>query len=144
CCRCWSYLGDDDAQHPCSRPAGSGRGCRGGGACHGLSAAYGSGLQRVLINAGYPVWIGRAEPQAPPFLLPTPLSPEESSAMRLVLIALALLLWAPGLARADDLACVSTTFKLLSPNDKVCVSEFDDPKVPGVTCHISQARKGGW
>ena len=47
-------------------------------------------------------------------------------------------------ARADDLACISTTFNLLSPNDKVCVSDFDDPKVPGVTCHISQARKGGW
>jgi CreA protein len=51
---------------------------------------------------------------------------------------------APGVARADDLACVSTTFNLLSPNDKVCVSDFDDPRVPGVTCHISQARKGGW
>ncbi len=50
----------------------------------------------------------------------------------------------PGVVRADDLACVSTTFNLLSPNDKVCVSDFDDPKVPGVTCHISQARKGGW
>ena len=45
---------------------------------------------------------------------------------------------------ADDLACVSTTFNLLSPNDKVCVSDFTDPKVPGVICHISQARKGGW
>ena len=64
--------------------------------------------------------------------------------MRLFLVASVVLLWATGLARADDLACVSTTFKLLSPNDKVCVSEFDDPKVPGVTCHISQARKGGW
>ena len=64
--------------------------------------------------------------------------------MRLFLTALVLLVAASGLARADDLACVSTTFKLLSPNDKVCVSEFDDPKVPGVTCHISQARKGGW
>jgi CreA protein len=64
--------------------------------------------------------------------------------MRLFLTAFALLVAASGLARADDLACVSTTFKLLSPNDKVCVSEFDDPKVPGVTCHISQARKGGW
>jgi len=59
-------------------------------------------------------------------------------------MAAAVLLAAGGSARADDLACVSTTFKLLSPNDKVCVSEFDDPKVPGVTCHISQARKGGW
>ena len=47
-------------------------------------------------------------------------------------------------AHASDLDCVSTTFNLLSPNDKVCVSVFDDPKVPGVACHISQARKGGW
>ncbi len=64
--------------------------------------------------------------------------------MRVFAIALALLFAIGGFARADDLACVSTTFKMLSPNDKVCVSEFDDPKVPGVTCHISQARKGGW
>jgi CreA protein len=47
-------------------------------------------------------------------------------------------------AHATDLDCVSTTFNLLSPNDKVCVSAFDDPHVPGVACHISQARKGGW
>jgi CreA protein len=47
-------------------------------------------------------------------------------------------------AHATDLACVSTTFKALSPNDKVCVSAFDDPQVPGIACHISQARKGGW
>ncbi len=47
-------------------------------------------------------------------------------------------------AQADNLACISTTFRLLSPNDKVCVSAFDDPKVPGVACHISQARTGGW
>jgi CreA protein len=47
-------------------------------------------------------------------------------------------------ARASDLSCISTTFNALSPNDKVCVSAFDDPQVPGVACHISQARKGGW
>jgi CreA protein len=45
---------------------------------------------------------------------------------------------------AADLSCISTTFNLLSPNDKVCVSVFDDPQVPGVACDISQARKGGW
>ena len=56
----------------------------------------------------------------------------------------ALLLAASSMANADDLDCVSTTFNLLSPNDKVCISDFDDPKVPGVTCFISQARKGGW
>src|ERR1700691_4770324 len=47
-------------------------------------------------------------------------------------------------AHATDLSCISTTFNALSPNDKVCVSVFEDPQVPGVVCHISQARKGGW
>jgi CreA protein len=46
-------------------------------------------------------------------------------------------------ARADDLSCVSTTFRLIGKNDRVCVSAFDDPKVAGVACHISQARTGG-
>jgi CreA protein len=46
-------------------------------------------------------------------------------------------------ARAEDIACVSTTFRFLGANDKVCVSAFDDLKVKGVTCHISQARTGG-
>jgi CreA protein len=59
-------------------------------------------------------------------------------------MAMVLFVAAPAFARADDLRCISTTFNLLSPNDKVCVTAFDDPKVPGVTCHISQARKGGW
>ena len=50
----------------------------------------------------------------------------------------------PPPARADDLKCLSTTFRLLGANDKVCISAFDDPKVPGVACHISQARTGGF
>jgi CreA protein len=65
-------------------------------------------------------------------------------AIRVLLPAAALLLAASSLARADDLECVSTTFRMLSPSDKVCLSVFDDPKVPGVTCYISQARTGGW
>jgi len=48
-----------------------------------------------------------------------------------------------GSARADDLPCVSTTFRLIGKNDRVCISGFDDPKVPGVACHVSQARTGG-
>jgi CreA protein len=48
-----------------------------------------------------------------------------------------------GPALADDLTCLSTTFRVVGANDKVCVSAFDDPKVSGVTCHISQARTGG-
>ena len=64
--------------------------------------------------------------------------------MRLLSITARLLLAAMGPARADDIGCISTTFNLLSPNDKVCVSDFEDPEVPGVVCDISQARKGGW
>ena len=64
--------------------------------------------------------------------------------MRLLSITALLLLAAMGPARADDIGCISTTFNLLSPNDKVCVSDFEDPEVPGVVCQISQARKGGW
>jgi CreA protein len=56
----------------------------------------------------------------------------------------ALSLGTPSPAQADDLECVSTTFRMLSPSDKVCLSVFDDPRVPGVTCYISQARTGGW
>src|SRR6478752_8940999 len=46
-------------------------------------------------------------------------------------------------AKADDLPCVSTTFRFIGKNDRVCISAFDDPKVPGVACHVSQARTGG-
>jgi CreA protein len=70
--------------------------------------------------------------------------PKEAPAVSVVLLSAVLFLAASGSAKADDIECVSTTFNLLSPNDKVCVSDFDDPKVPGVTCYISQARKGGW
>jgi CreA protein len=48
-----------------------------------------------------------------------------------------------GAAWGEDLACVSTTFRVIGANDKVCVSAFDDPKVPGIACDISQARTGG-
>src|SRR5271156_1455253 len=46
-------------------------------------------------------------------------------------------------ALGDDLSCISTTFRLLGANDKVCVCACDDPKASGVACHISQARTGG-
>ena len=38
---------------------------------------------------------------------------------------------------------VSTKFRLLGPNDKIVVDGFDDPKVEGVSCHISRAQTGG-
>ena len=44
---------------------------------------------------------------------------------------------------ADKIGCVTTEWKLIGANHKVCVESFGDPKVPGVTCHVSQARTGG-
>jgi CreA protein len=46
-------------------------------------------------------------------------------------------------ASAEEIGCVSTTWRVLA-DDKICVSAFDDPKVAGVTCHLSQARTGGF
>ena len=58
------------------------------------------------------------------------------------LAAIAMLAAAP-LAHAEEVGCTSTTFRLFGANDRICVYAFDDPRVPGVTCHISQARTGG-
>lgn len=46
-------------------------------------------------------------------------------------------------AQADEIGCVSTEFKMLGPNHKICIEAFDDPEVPGVTCHLSRPRTGG-
>lgn len=37
----------------------------------------------------------------------------------------------------------STTFKLLTPNDKLAVYGIDDPLVDGVACHYTIPEKGG-
>ncbi len=47
------------------------------------------------------------------------------------------------LAHAETIGCATTTWKLVGANHKVCVEAFHDPKVTGVTCHVSQARTGG-
>jgi len=62
--------------------------------------------------------------------------------LRTGLMAL-LWLWAAPPAFADEIGCVTTAWKLVGANHKVCVDAFDDPKIQGVTCHISQARTGG-
>ena len=40
----------------------------------------------------------------------------------------------PSFAHADDsdVGCVTTEWKLLGANHKVCVSAFNDPDIPGV------------
>src|SRR5205814_208282 len=59
------------------------------------------------------------------------------------MVLVAMLGGAVGSLHAEDIGCVSTTFRVLGANDQICVSAFDDPHVPGVTCHLSQARTGG-
>lgn len=62
--------------------------------------------------------------------------------MRLLTTAI-ILLFAVSAANAEEIGSVSTVFKLLGPNDKIVIEAFDDPKVAGVTCHLSRAKKGG-
>ena len=46
-----------------------------------------------------------------------------------ILASILLIAMASG-ARADDLTCLSTTFRVVGANDEVCVSAFDDPRCP--------------
>lgn len=58
-------------------------------------------------------------------------------------ILAALILAATCPAAAEEIGCTTTTWKLIGANHRVCVHAYDDPKIPGVTCHVSQARTGG-
>ncbi|MGY6274436.1 CreA family protein [Methylomonas sp. MgM2] len=59
------------------------------------------------------------------------------------LVCLASLLAIPFNLKAETVGCVTTTWKLIGSNHKICVEAFADPKIPGVTCHVSQAKTGG-
>ena len=62
--------------------------------------------------------------------------------MRVLTAALTFLL-ATSTVSAEEIGSVSIVFKLLGPNDKIIIEAFDDPKVDGVTCHLSRTKKGG-
>ncbi|GAB0058637.1 hypothetical protein SIID45300_02990 [Candidatus Magnetaquicoccaceae bacterium FCR-1] len=49
----------------------------------------------------------------------------------------------PGRSQAEEIGTVDTVFKLLGPDSKIVIEAFDDPKVDGVACHLSRAKKGG-
>ena len=48
-----------------------------------------------------------------------------------------------GRASAEQIGHVDTVFKLLGPDNKIVIEAFDDPKIEGVACHLSRAKKGG-
>jgi CreA protein len=58
-----------------------------------------------------------------------------------VLMVMSLAL-APALAQ-DRVGEVSTTFRVVGPNDKVVIDRFDDPKVENASCYVSRAETGG-
>lgn len=49
-----------------------------------------------------------------------------------------------GVAQAQMVGEVTSAVNLLSPNHVIQVEAFQDPDVPGVVCHVSRARAGGW
>jgi CreA protein len=61
-----------------------------------------------------------------------------------MLLAIGSLFFVMTRAGAQQVGEVSTVFKLLSPNDKIVVDAYDDPKVSGVTCYVSRAKTGGY
>ena len=38
---------------------------------------------------------------------------------------------------------ISTSWRLVGPNDKIVVDRYDDPKVGNVSCYLSRAETGG-
>ncbi|GAB6036867.1 CreA family protein [Fundidesulfovibrio butyratiphilus] len=62
---------------------------------------------------------------------------------RISVIACLLVLCLAQAAWAEEIDCVTTEWKLIGANHKVCVNAFQDPDIPCVTCYISQARTGG-
>lgn len=45
---------------------------------------------------------------------------------------------------AEEIGSVDTEFKFFGPDHKIVVEAFDDPKIDGITCHLSRTRKGGF
>ncbi|MFK7964390.1 MAG: CreA family protein [Burkholderiaceae bacterium] len=58
-------------------------------------------------------------------------------------VALCALAFSSQALYAEGIGEVSTAFKLLGANHKIVLEAFDDPKVQGVSCFLSRAKKGG-
>lgn len=64
--------------------------------------------------------------------------------VRILAFAAALAAAVPALAEDPNLIFKeSTTFKWLTPNDKIAVYGIDDPDVEGVACHFAAPERGG-
>lgn len=52
-------------------------------------------------------------------------------------------LFVVALAHAETIGSVNTAIQLLGPDAQLTVEAFDDPKVSGVSCYLSRAKRGG-
>jgi CreA protein len=57
------------------------------------------------------------------------------------LITLSLLI--AGTAQAREIGAVSTSFRILGPNDKIAVTAFEDPDIKGISCYVARPKTGG-
>ena len=46
-------------------------------------------------------------------------------------------------SHAEEIGSVDTKFKFFGPDHKIVIEAFDDPKIEGITCHLSRSKKGG-
>ena len=60
-----------------------------------------------------------------------------------LLFCTAVVLGCPQKGASEKIGTVSTSFKILGANDKIVIEAFDDPDIPGATCYLSRAKKGG-
>lgn len=67
----------------------------------------------------------------------------KSIAISSILLYLITLVLSLSPAYADTIGSVDTRFRMLTPDDHIDIDAFDDPKVNGVTCYLSRAKKGG-
>ncbi len=47
------------------------------------------------------------------------------------------------ISHSEEIGSVDTKFNFLGPDHKIVIEAFDDPKIEGVTCHLSRSKTGG-
>jgi CreA protein len=68
---------------------------------------------------------------------------KQSMLCRILSSVLAVACWTVSGIHAEEIGSVDTAFKLIGTNHKIVIEAFDDPRVPGATCYVSRAKKGG-
>jgi len=69
--------------------------------------------------------------------------PSPDRLFRILILAFLTCAIIPLPAQAEVIGSVDTVFHMFSRDDDIVVEAFDDPDIPGVTCYLSRARKGG-